>query len=334
MRFLLQNDADTMHGYAQNDIHILTYISQIIGILGVLSSLFIIINYVCISSLCNQLSYQMILCVAISDLITSVAEIIGSPSEDSVWCTTQAIMVQFGVMSSVLWVVSISWMINRLSNGKDLPTRKDLKRILCRMHCVIWSVSSVVTILPSLTASYCPAVGGWCWIKNGHDNIVWRLYFYGMIWIAVGYMVYVYIKTWRHIHIGLSVQEQSAPNSENVPMNEESNADSSALQDAEIESIRVNVERERAKKRSKALKRMKLFPLILILGYSIGTIRRIIEMFGVKVPFWLVALQVVNAGLRPIADAMVYGFNDDVRKRVCGLCVDGASQEDVARRRS
>ena len=85
---------------------------------------------------------------------------------------------------------------------------------------------------------------------------------------------------------------------------------------------------DKQRKQMKALKRMVLFPLILILGYLVGTIRRIVDAFGVETPFWFAVLQITLNGLIPIADALVYGLTEDVRTRLCRACNDEEDEEE------
>ena len=99
----------------------------------------------------------------------------------------------------------------------------------------------------------------------------------------------------------------------------------SVTDDEELDEEKVEdaeeTETEKQEKRSKALKRMMLFPLILIIGFLPGTIRRICEsVTGHTAPLWLVLLHIVSISLIPCFDALVYGFTKDVRLKYAEIC--------------
>ena len=85
--------------------------------------------------------------------------------------------------------------------------------------------------------------------------------------------------------------------------------------DGEMVIERTVSEKMRVKKRGKALNRMIFFPLILIVCYLPGTIRRILDAFDVTSPYWLAMTQTVLNALIGFFDALVYGLTRDVRKK-------------------
>ena len=68
------------------------------------------------------------------------------------------------------------------------------------MHGIIWSLTTITTIIPLLTNTYGPA-GGWCWFKDDTtiSTIERYVLFYGLVWLSIVYMIYIYIKTWIKI---------------------------------------------------------------------------------------------------------------------------------------
>eukprot|EP01084_Bolivina_argentea_P036752 67964_1 len=350
MRSLLKET--TSHGYSQSQIDIIVGVNLATSILSLFSSIFIIINYFIISSLRHQLSYKLILWVAVSDLIFAIANCMGAPTNEII-CILQGIILQFGSVASVFWVVAISWTINYLMNSNKLPTRGKLKRTLLTMHIIIWTVSSITTIIPLFTHTYGPA-GGWCWFKDDKlIDIIWRyLLFYCIVWISIIYMICIYIKTWIKIKDidmeedsmdeddeidGLSVanskQSDHVMATENAKAIEMQTINSHSETDSISNKRKVSVmDKHKKKKRAKALKRMILFPLILIIGYLFGSIRRITDLIIGSSPFWLAFLQILFNSLIPFFDALVYGLTKDVRakdKQLLQKCCVCGNNENV-----
>ena len=87
-------------------------------------------------------------------------------------------------------------------------------------------------------------------------------------------------------------------------------------------AVSRDLEKQLAKqrKRTKALSRMGLFPLILIVSWVFGTIRRFIELIGGSAPVWLVCVHIGMASLVGFFDALVYGLTKDVRQKDKELC--------------
>ena len=342
-----------------------------------------IIIFIALKSLRTQLSYKLILWVSVSDLIFAVGNCMGAPSGDTPACTIQGILIQFGTMSSVFWVVAISWTIDYLMNmssGK-LPTKGKLRKILYIMHIIIWSLTTITTIVPLFTNTYGPA-GGWCWFKDEKDidNIERYALFYGLVWLSIAYMIYIYIKTWIKIRRINNQRKHSTTNDKEKGLNSKSQDISgsgtgdmelsptasasvgglsvggtelkstgtqstqsvlsssdteSHLKPPETESLtdrceKRKLEKEKQKKRSKALNRMFMFPMVLILGYLFGSIRRIYDLTHGQAPYWVAVLQISMNSLLGFFDALVYGMTKDVREKDKELLIKlcGCTDED------
>eukprot|EP01083_Nonionella_stella_P071338 191549_1 len=334
MRSLLEEN----HGYSTSQLDTIVTLSVALSSISIVASFFIIINYWAIRSLRKQLAYKLTLWIAVSDLVHAISFCMGAPSTHDV-CILQGIVMQFGSVSSIGWVVAVSWTINHLMTAKQI-TRGGLKRKLYLMHIIIWSTSILFTILPLFTDTYGTA-GGWCWFANAQIiDTVWRyLVFYVPLWLAIVYMIYIYIATWKRIKImnnpdddvneddsnisGLDV-ESSDNNKDNLETVAHVHSESTQLQQEDANVEHVDNEKKR---KSKALERMVLFPLVLIMGYFFATMRRIVDAISGSSPFWLAVCQIFMMSLMPFFDAIVYGMTKDVRKRDkefiakhCGWC--------------
>eukprot|EP01083_Nonionella_stella_P207576 753941_1 len=186
------------HEYNEQQIETVVIVHTATSIVSLIASLLVVLNYLAIPSLRTQLAYKLTICIAVSDVIFSLGNSMGAPSE-GVMCHIQAISIQFGSISSVLWVVAVSFTINYLMTVKQILANH-LKRMLYIMHMMIWSVSCTVSILPLFTNTYGPA-GGWCWMKRDKmiDKIFRYALFYIPLWISIIYMIAIYISTWYRI---------------------------------------------------------------------------------------------------------------------------------------
>eukprot|EP01084_Bolivina_argentea_P262174 443299_1 len=347
MRALLQENEDNVHYFHDNQVDTIVMIMMVSSTLSFIGALFVIINYFLIKSLRDQLSYKLILWIGVSDLMYAAGNLLGAPTDNFV-CILQGMVTQFGNVASILWVVAVSWTIDYLTSVKTLPTKGKLRKILRYMHIIIWSLSALATIIPLFTNTYGPA-GGWCWFKDDQlIDTVWRyVLFYFIVWLGIIYMLIIYIKAWIKIkktnNLLKDIPNDSSRSSEGLnvglsPSNDveksittgRTNNISANVQEVEMTNIVGNsekhkqspddTERQKQKKRVTALRRMILFPLILIICWLFGSIRRVVEFTGATVPFWLACVHIAMASLIGFFDALVYGLTKDVREKDKQYC--------------
>ena len=152
MRTLLQDDEGV------DPVLATLLVTSAISLVG---SIFIIVNYIAIKSLRNQLSYKLILWVAVSDAILAVSNLfaIGDIGRNNVLCIIQGMIGQFSSIASLFWVVAISWTIDHLMHSPKILTKGELRRTLKIMHSIIWSLSLITTVIPLFTSTYGPSGG-------------------------------------------------------------------------------------------------------------------------------------------------------------------------------
>ena len=157
MRALLEE----MEGFTVSETNLIVSIMLFTSALSLFGSVFIIVNYIVIKSLRHQLSYKLILWVAVSDAIYSIANLLSfeDTENNTALCVLQGMGTQFGGVASIFWVIAISWTINHLIHSPKNLTKGELKRILLIMHTVIWSLSFLMTILPLITDTIGPSGG-------------------------------------------------------------------------------------------------------------------------------------------------------------------------------
>lgn len=286
----------TSHEYSDKQVESLVGVNVFGATLSLLGSLFIICNYCMFDSLRKNFAFKLILMIGISDLILSISNLMGAPDHGGAQCYIQAILQQIGDISGILWVCSVSWTINKLTKLTMLPTKSQLKSLYKKMHIIIFTITIIFTLLPFTTSSYGPS-GGWCWIKgNDPIDIMWRyLLFYIPLWMAILYMIVIYIKVFKRLQ---EIQETDDNNDEdsfdsqerqqmtstqnNDDNDTKDNNEAGAGSSKSVVSVGDNDDNDEneaklKRKQNNTLQRMKFYPLILIFCYFFATIRRIID---------------------------------------------------------
>eukprot|EP01083_Nonionella_stella_P275613 936184_1 len=330
MRELL---ADNQHEYSDKQIDSLVAVNIFGATLSLIGALFIITNYCLFSSLRKNFAFKLILMIGISDLILAISNLMGAPDWGST-CYFQAILQQIGDISGILWVATVSWTINKLTQVTKLPTKQELNKLYRNMHIIIWIITLILTILPFTTKSYGVA-GGWCWIK-GYENvdIMWRyLCFYVPLWMAIIYMIIIYIKVWKRLHAidDIDITENDGDTDDDIEINNNNIMDScetNAMTSSGDQYSSADMESKLKRKKNNTLQRMKFYPLILIICYTFATIRRIIDWATEdQTPYFLAILHTFFAAIPGFLNAIVYGLTKDVRTKdkqaiqeYCGCC--------------
>merc|ERR1719410_1099448 len=131
-------------------------------------------------------------------------------------------------------------------------------------------VPFLFAILPVITNDYAPT-GGWCWISNmTTTGKVFRwVCFYGQLVLILAFCIFAYCR----IYCFLKFSQKA-----------------SDLKDTH-----------------KMYNRIKYYPLCLIIGYSVATVRRFIELWDVHLGFGVAMATSVTTGLFGFFLLMVYG---------------------------
>ena len=185
----------------------------------------------------------------------------------------------FCALSSVLWTSTIAWALYITV----VRSREDIERLKVYFHLFCWGIPLLIAPLPFITDSYGPAQG-WCWIAASKDNIwlgtMWRLLaFYGPLWLVIPFNIYSYARVIRAIRVQASC--------------------------ALIEAAHV---------RDTLIRRLRFYPLVLIICYAPVTIKRIYDFIDPEEGN--LSLGLISACmmcLNGLFNAIVYGFTDSVK---------------------
>ena len=225
--------------------------------------------------------------MAIATVIRTQAKMWGGHFElGEPMCTLQGFLMIYGGLSTFYWILSIAIVMYTMI-FHPFVWFKEKNIIYCNRICIAFNftVPVIFAILPVLTEDYAPT-GGWCWISNltptgkafrfawcvpgplcdlryiltSSTHCICRLFdsvsveipcsfysFYGQLLLILVFCIFAYCR----IYFFLKFNEKAAD-----------------LRDTH-----------------KVYHRIKYYPLCLILGFSVATVRRFIELWDVPMGF-------------------------------------------------
>jgi hypothetical protein len=189
-------------------------------------------------------------------------------------------------LSSILWTSAIAYTLFRL-----IVKKKDSNELMNKFYVVCFGIPFLFCLLPLTTDSYGNTVG-WCWIDpedNEAAGQTWRLLlFYLPLWSAIGFNAYVYYIVSRAI---------------GELFGRSKSAGGTAISRWEIPP-----------KYEKLIRRLRMYPLILVFCWFFATINRVQNLFAPGDPsFALFFVTALFRGMQGMLNALVYGFNPLVR---------------------
>eukprot|EP01083_Nonionella_stella_P093131 260851_1 len=322
--------------YSDEQVDTLVTLNILASTFSFLGAIFIIANFFGFEEFKNNYAFKYILFVAIGDVINSVGNFMGSPSDGSAACFIQAFLTQFGDIFSFAWVTAIAWVIFTVIRREVPPTEGEPMKWYRKVHIVIWTVTLILSILPATTGNY-GNDNGLCWIK--HDphpyGEIWRmLCFYIPLWASILYVAIQYKRIWSQL-TAPEIQRKSSdpevvadvpsPDVEEENPDTKKHAKNPSTSDIEqigygASSLDVNGQsttdiNETPKSGGGTLQRIKYYPFVMFGCYFFATIRRFAELGGDEAPFWIAACQVFTSALLGTCNAILYGFTPVVRNK-------------------
>lgn len=141
---------------------------------------------------------RIVLGLAVSDFIDSSFKLIGRWGPDSgvegALCLTQAVGIQEGTLSSLLFSLSMCLIILRAILGQSAVVMTRAKEFTVIALCFI--VPIPLSLIPAFIKPNGVSLIGdsdqWCWIKGGKSNLVYQIvFFYGIFWFGKLCLLYV-----------------------------------------------------------------------------------------------------------------------------------------------
>jgi len=150
----------------------------------------------------------------------------------------------------------------------------DSRSLFFRYNYVVWTIASISALIPFFTSDYEQLAIGWCWISN--DGVGAYLRYTSFYGYLFAAILWICF-----VYLELWCRLKGLPG---------------------------------RKEYGEVIKRLWLYPLVLIVGYGPAATRRVLETLGGTAPFWLAALQASNSSLMGFLNTLAYGVNADVRR--------------------
>eukprot|EP00457_Paulinella_chromatophora_P011948 gb/GEZN01012117.1/.p1 GENE.gb/GEZN01012117.1/~~gb/GEZN01012117.1/.p1 ORF type:complete len:313 (+),score=19.80 gb/GEZN01012117.1/:28-966(+) len=261
----------------EQDESVITTLNVTSSCFSFVGSAFIVLCYFQLTEV-RSFAFRLVMYVSLSDLCYSVFGFMGDAAKkygpDSGACIIQAIGIQLFTCYSIAWVTAIAATMHWVLLRGYNPQGPEihLKHIILVVSGICW----FNTLLPLATGSYGDAQG-WCWVTDNRnvDITIRFLCFYAWVWMAFLYSLFVFYKVY------LKMQEDER-------------------------------EGESASERNRVVKRLKYYPLALVICWFWGSVNRVYQLFGPPL-LWLTGLHVWFASLLGAVNAAIYGFNPAVR---------------------
>lgn len=195
-------------------------------------------------------------------------------------CIAQAAMESFFELSSILWTSAIAATLY-MSVFLRLPAVR-IQSYFKYMVLICQGVPLLLTILPGALDKFGPA-GAWCWIPSNYQGWRWAQFF-APLWLAIVFNAVVYVivihRIKRFYRITAAVDEESARAMTNI------------------------------------VKRLRFYPLILVVVWIMATINRIVEEAKDEQVYALFFLQKVFSSTQGLLNAFAYGFSSGVKESI------------------
>ena len=124
-----------------------------------------------------------------------LSSLIPVSNENQDLCVIQGCLIQFFSLSGILWTGFIN-----LVNYRGVILRKTINLRINYPLILIILIGLISVIVPLVTYKYEPSTC-WCWYrveKEPLSNIYVFIFFYGIGWSVILFILYAFIRIWRH----------------------------------------------------------------------------------------------------------------------------------------
>ncbi|CAG9313294.1 unnamed protein product [Blepharisma stoltei] len=252
-------------------------INAAVSSLSLLGSMFIITVYLSFKEL-RVFAFKLVSILSCLDAIHALAFLIPSYDENnshSPLCQLQSVALTFCTLANVLWTAMIALALYlAVIHEKRLGEHY-------KWYALIFAVLVPLCIswLPYITDSFGTAQG-WCWIDDSKKwGTIWRYsLFYGPLWIVIPFNIIVYFKVIKKIQLEIgNVSEQQ-------------------------------------QMRKQLMRRLVMYPIILVICFTPVTISRVWEIFVDCPPREMSVISGFFTCINGLLNALVYGMTKSVRE--------------------
>jgi len=271
-------------------------------------------------TLLDLLHFRLVFLLSMSDVLYSFAMLMGDPDDKSNLCYFQAIFSSFFELCSLGWVLAIAttlWgqFVRKWPADVIDPKDKEFQnKQLVIYFVVINSISLLLTLLP-LTADTYGDSGAWCWIDDSDAGQAMRyLTFYIWLWLGIIGIFVMYYQLMNELSDLIPHEGDKGGFCYETCRMIKLVASSAQSDDVHVAPVR------------RIMRRLCLYPIVLIVCWTFGTINRLQNSFDPDNPsivlFWL---HMWFSNLNGFGNAIVYGFNDSLRDGLKKYCCSEAT---------
>ena len=230
----------------------------------------------------RSFAYRLVVYMSLMDIGHAIGFFL--PERPESLCKAQAMITSYFSLAAVLWTAALAFTLY-----DAVVRRKDVASLELKLVIFANGLPLLALIPPLVEGSYGQS-GGWCWIQaSGKDyyksGTFWRLMtFYVPLWLVIAFNLFVYVSVIRYLRQQVRLM---------------------LLPDASS---------------TKLVRRLRLYPGILIVCYTFPTINRIYQIIT-EGKTWapLVLVSGFTMCITGFLNAIVYGLTDTVRERLVGL---------------
>jgi len=207
----------------------------------------------------------------------------------SVLCQIQGIVLQFTQIAQFGWitVVAVNLYLVVSSYG-------DIKRLEKYYHFLVWTLSSLSTLIPTFTRGSYGRAGVWCWLtKDGSVYHQWTLFYIplSIMWCTV---VFFYIMVIRTVHLKLG---------QAVRFSQSNHSNYDSVSSASVANVEAQFT---AKKATRLNHLLRAYPAIFVIIYTFPLINRIHNALGYDDVYFLWIMQALTAPLLGFSNAVAF----------------------------
>lgn len=274
----------TRNDFSKNELQVVHCVSKVFAGISIMGSIVIMASYIKFPVLRSFL-FELVLMVVISDFFNASSWFL--PAN---YIPANCVFMTFGELSSVFWIGSIAYTINKIFLRKDDVT---IEKNRWKYHVFCWGSAVIFSLLPLSTDDYEGNNGLWCWISTGTSTgVAWAfICYYVPVWLIFFYLSTVYYKIWRFLNLRSTLRREF------------------------LMTCRENTLHERWKIDHPFVTRARIaiYPTVFFLTTICTSIDRMLLVIEGKRNFFLVILSVITINFQGFANAFAYGFNAALR---------------------
>jgi hypothetical protein len=267
-------------GFSSNEEENIWLTLQVTNSLSLFGSSGILFFYFCYPS-SRSYALKLVLYMSTADILRSVGFLL--PTSPRYFCLIQAVLTNFGSLSSLIWTSIIAFSIFSVVILEVTNIQKHEKYMLF----LGYFVPIVLVWFPFITDSY-GKDGGWCWLRNDKWRLLWSIGdFYAIVVIIVIVNIFTYYRVISEIRFEIGLLLESPHDLSNKAM---------------------------------LFNRFSLYPLIIVICYLPILTERIYELATNESIYWLTLFSAAMTSIIGFLNAFVYGFTNNVLHTLSESC--------------